>query len=215
MKAKHTLILTSFFRAALCFLIMATTSSCAAEDSIKRENTEPFFPKVDLLSVDFNRLRTAKSATYILVPWSDLTLLKYKYKSLSWDESTFKKIGCAYSTSDPAQISSLLEIIRRSDLKTRPRDIDVMNVVREGVYLNFADGTEAKFLFSSEVGLSETVGQFTHDSMSKDFSLIANRSLPWYLTFWASHLAPAVADEFSADACARFIKGVIYRQRDH
>ena len=199
MIVKCNLILAPFIRVILCFLILVTTSSCAKDLSAKELSAK------DLLSIDFNKLRTAQAATFVLVPWSDLSWIKPFPK---WDEATFKQLGCTFRTEDQARIGSLIMILQRADLKKAPvSDVTfkpangngLMTGTRLGVYLIFADGSEAKFLIGGELPSSDTQAVFTFPPKFQDYLLYGNTNLPWYLTFWASQLGKPSGQVTSRD----------------
>lgn len=199
MKAKRTLVLVPFIRVILCFFILATTSSCAKDLSAKESSAN------DLLSIDFNKLRTAQAATFVLVPWSDLSWIKPFPK---WNEATFKQFGCTFTTEDQARIGSLIMILQRADFKMAPvsdatfkpaNENGIMTGTRLGLYLTFVDGTEAKFLIGGELPSSDTQAIFTFPPKFHDYPMYGNTNLPWYLTFWASQLGKPSGQVTSKD----------------
>ena len=173
-----------------------------------------------------SKLFTAKKVTFVLVPWMDLGDWIHIEK---WDESTFKRIGCTYTTEDPKQIGSLIEIIERGDYESAPPkdtpfkvgDSNIMDA-REGVYLTLADGNEVRFLFGPENNLAHVQTQLNLSSDPKDYFKYANnKHLPWYLTYWASHLENPTTDstiisgkETEAE-CEKMFKRYVYSIRVH
>lgn len=168
------------------------------------------------LSIDFIKLRTAKTVTFILVPWSNLSWMHLP----QWDESTFKQIGCTYTTQDSAKIGSLIQILERGEIKKNTASEASLEPLkgsnfkedpREGVYFNFSDGTEARFLFSPELGSNDTSGQFTYSHLYSDYPLKANHALPWYLVYWGAQIGqPTAKDVGTTQECERFIRKNIY-----
>ena len=211
-KGKHMKIF--FTNLVLCLFILTTGNSCA------KDNTKVHLSN-DHLSINFDKLRTTKSVTFFLAPWPDIP----SDRAPKWDEDTLKQFGCNYTTKDSNQILSLIEIIRRSNLKKiDPSDpaFDLLNkspfigiAIREGVYLTLADGTETKFLLSLEYGAADEAApvQFIQSQLVGNLPLYANHDLPWYLAFWLSHLGQPVAkDADSIVECNRYIKRHVYPQ---
>lgn len=168
-----------------------------------------------LRTADFYKWTAAQKATYVFVPWMSLGEWKHIEK---WDEDTFKRLGCTYTTQDPRHIASLVGIIRRGELM--PQDVpkhsggfsrlkgsDMMAAARQAVYLTFADGSEARFM----IGENKAV-ELNFPPEFDDTPYYAQRTLPWYLLFWASQLGttPATIDPEVEAECARQIKIRIY-----
>ena len=143
--------------------------------------------------IDFNQLRTAQTATFFLVPWSDLTFIRLP----RWDESILKELGCTYTTQDPVHIANLIGILEHADIKkasgseaeflsARNGELMMMSA-DQAIYLTLADGTEAKFLLGAgwNPDIKTVPGQFTHVPEFKNFPLRARRSLTRSLVQWA------------------------------
>ncbi len=143
-----------------CTLLLSTTLLYAKDESID-------FPQ------QLKTLQTAKTATVVLIRPSEI------FPNGLVDEDYFKKIGCHFTTQDSALIADLVKVLKRSRIKKIAVDDSFLPVLGAGVYLTFANGTDAKFLFGREYVNEETVdGLFTKTPMFNEVPIIATRPLP-------------------------------------
>jgi hypothetical protein len=221
MKNKLSFIQTEFVNVVLCFLILIATNSHAETSSARNLSLKK------PASIDYYKLRTAQTATMILVPWSDLSWVKPLPK---WDETTFNQFGCVYTTQNQAHIGSLVRILLRATFskasaedapfqKMQSSVIGFEHVIGDGlmigtrliVYLTFTDGTKAKFFIDSDNGYIPNNGKntatvFTFPPKNNIYPMYGDPNLPWNLAFWASQLGkPTGQDVDTVRKCERYI----------
>lgn len=201
---KHSSFLIKFAQLALCFLLTVSTLCCANDESTINQPVAK-----QAIQIDFNKLRTAKTAKLLLLPWSDLSWIKPLQR---WDEDFFKKYSCKYTTQDQTYIGSLIMILQRSNFNEavsypnhQPAESNrLMHGTRLGVYLTFVDGSEAKFFIQQEITTtSEIDAMFTLLPKNINYALRANHNLPWYLALWASHIGDPTGENIPWERQAR------------
>ncbi len=196
MKAKRTQILTSFVQITLCFLILAVTGSCAKDLSTKEISVK------DQQLIDFQRLRSAQTAKFVLIPWLQIPI-EIGSKVTRWDDSAFKEIGCTYSTQDPALIAKLIDAFKLVNIEKslltpfRVSDEAFAFDVRQGIYLTLSDGAEVKFLFGQVIDpVSKRVtGEYIESPKLRTLAISANSSLSHLLAEWAVKTGKPIAKE--------------------
>ncbi|MBF0462300.1 MAG: hypothetical protein HQL87_13005 [Magnetococcales bacterium] len=130
------------------------------------------------LSQQIDILKTTQTATVVLARQD----VAYR---VGLNEISLRERGCTYITRDPSRISSLVDLLRRSDLNVEANDIGAWEP-REGIFLNLDNGTEVKFIFSRKfINHNKITGTFIRSPSCNKISITAGPLLVSELTQWA------------------------------
>ena len=102
-------------------------------------------------------------------------------------ENELIRLGCTFETSNPSHISSLLNILKKANIKVAIHADDSQEFEpREGIYLTTDYDSEIKFLFGRAYTDGDHVnGSFTQLPLIKEQFITGKQSLPKELFDWA------------------------------
>lgn len=169
------------FRKVISYSLFLASMTLHAE-----EKTSDFNQQIEML-------KTAKTATVILVN------PRWNFPDGLTNEVKLKEVGCTFTTQDSALIVKLINLLKRAKIKKISANESFLPVLGAGMYLSFANGTEAKLLFGKEYVNEEVVdAQFT-TSIFNEVPIIVNRPLPEDLFQWAAQAGePKLGNIFMA-----------------
>ena len=91
-----------------------------------------------------------EKATVVFLPrLPEFNSMHVQEANLMEREKSMKEIGCTYATRDRSRIDDLVDILNKSDIKENDDQYRWQIRGRQGIFLNFSDGSELHFLFST------------------------------------------------------------------
>ncbi len=148
------------------------------------------------INKDLATLSTIRSASVVLVPPS-------MYFRSPLTEASLLKVGCTYTSDNPAQLDALKNLLMRNDLRADPSRQAQFDL-RNAVYLTLTDGVTVKILLGeSIVNQAAMQGSYQHGAAAS-WPTLANPHLISDLQQWTTSAvaAPAARADLQNE-CAR------------
>jgi hypothetical protein len=185
-------------RGTSCWLLFAASACALAASTVlgRAEGKGPdFVPQ-------FQVIETTQAAKVVFVP--EGTAFRGRL-----NEAQLNSWGCTLTTRDPARIASLIDLLKRSEIRL-PHNAhpDWLGEPREAIYLTLSNGDEVKFLFSRAfLNVVGVTGLFTYLPKSEGLPVTGASSLPRELAVWAGDTGPIWAEaSHNQQACEYYIE---------
>lgn len=185
MNAKRTLILVPFTRIVLCFLILATTNSCAKDLSAKESSAK------DSLSIEFQKLRTAKKVTLKFRGyWPDTDTSPSNGIELNRAFEELDSVyGFSYLTSDRNSIAKLIEILNKSVVKSPSLENPQLMYVNLLIKFEWKDQTETNLLIGKYYEADTTIEAELQNNKDKIKTIVLDKTVHKTLRDWILNYA--------------------------